>query len=134
MIFLGVIGLVLRTVSFKLDDSILDMLEEASRSTGRSKSEIIREALVSYLVSGKSRVMRNIDVLVEFIISNTGLGVKGVTVNSDINGNIRNIILYLDCKDNSWMSVNRRVRMVIRGTLGSLVDRSTIVCLRGARV
>lgn len=41
--------MVMRTVSFKLDDFTLWLLEEYARRRGLTKSEVIRRALMAYL-------------------------------------------------------------------------------------
>jgi len=41
----------MRVVSFKVDEELLDLLEEHARRKGVPKSEIIRRAIQAYLVT-----------------------------------------------------------------------------------
>ena len=45
----------MRVVSFKVDEDLLEMLEEIAKRKGMSKSELIRTAIRSYLMESKEK-------------------------------------------------------------------------------
>ncbi len=45
----------MRVVSFKVDEELLDMLEEFARKKNVTKSEIIRRAIRNYIMSSNDR-------------------------------------------------------------------------------
>jgi len=48
----------LRIVTFKIDDSLLEKIDKIASREGLTRSEIIREALITYLSRGGTRVSR----------------------------------------------------------------------------
>ncbi|MEM0366217.1 MAG: ribbon-helix-helix protein, CopG family [Acidilobaceae archaeon] len=44
----------MRVVSFKVEEDLLELLEEYSRKRNIAKSEIIRRALRNYIIKGKN--------------------------------------------------------------------------------
>ncbi len=55
----------MRTVSFKLPESLDDALSELARRRKASRSALVREALEIYAASGKKSVTASVDELVK---------------------------------------------------------------------
>jgi len=52
------LGLVLKIVTFKLDEILLERIDKAAKEEGRSRSDLIREAISAYLNNNMRRRYR----------------------------------------------------------------------------
>jgi metal-responsive CopG/Arc/MetJ family transcriptional regulator len=63
----------MKTVSFKLPEHLDDALDVLARRRSRSRSELVREALETFLASGGSSVTRMVDEVVGTVAGPTDL-------------------------------------------------------------
>lgn len=57
----------MRTVSFKLPGPLDEALSELARQSGRSRSSLVREALVAYATGRQASVTARVDGLVQAV-------------------------------------------------------------------
>lgn len=57
----------MRTVSFKLPGPLDEALSELARQSGRSRSNLVREALETYATGRQASVAARVDALVEAV-------------------------------------------------------------------
>jgi metal-responsive CopG/Arc/MetJ family transcriptional regulator len=55
MVLSNEVRIVVRVVSFKVDEELLELLEEYARKKNISKSEIIRRAIRNYIMSSNEK-------------------------------------------------------------------------------